>query len=378
MKVLTRIMSLLTGILFLLASCHNNRTQQSLDSGDTIPLKYARLITLIQQDSFQIAILQNPWQPSKILHRYVLVDKNLPLPQSLPEGCTVIRTPVNRAVVYSSVHYSLLELLKATNCIDGVCDAEYILNPSLQEKIQKGEIRDYGNSMSPNLEQIMEQHPDILMPSPFEQSGSYGKLGQLGIPIVECADYMETSALGRAEWMRFYGMLFGKEAQADSLFQTIETEYKRLKKLATESKHKPSLLCEMKTGANWFVPGGNSTSGQLYQDAGAKYVFAHLENSGALPLPFEAVLEQAEDAEVWLIKYNQKEPLSYRQLKQDYEPYTHFKAWKEKRIYGCNTKYIPFYEETPFQPHLLLKDLIRLLHPELLPNEKSRYFTPLS
>ena len=142
MKVLTRIMSLLTGILFLLASCHNNRTQQSLDSGDTIPLKYARLITLIQQDSFQIAILQNPWQPSKILHRYVLVDKNLPLPQSLPEGCTVIRTPVNRAVVYSSVHYSLLELLKATNCIDGVCDAEYILNASLQEKIQKGEIRE--------------------------------------------------------------------------------------------------------------------------------------------------------------------------------------------------------------------------------------------
>ena len=133
----------------------------------------------------------------------------------------------------------------------------------------------------------------------------------------------------------------------------------------------------MKTGANWFVPGGNSTSGQLYQDAGARYVFAHLENSGALPLPFEAVLEQAEGAEVWLIKYNQKEPLSYRQLKQDYEPYTRFKAWKDKHIYGCNTRYVPFYEETPFQPQLLLKDLICLLHPDLLPGEKSRYFTPI-
>lgn len=376
MKGLTRIMTTVTCLLLLLASCHNSRTQQNQEHGDTIPMKYARLITLIQQDSCQIAILQNPWQPEKILHRYVLVNKNQPLPQNLPEG-TVIRTPVNRAVVYSSVHYSLLELLQATNCVDGVCDAEYILNPELQEKIRKGTVRNYGNSMSPNIEQIMEQHPEILMPSPFEQSGSYGKLGKLGIPIVECADYMEGSALGRAEWMRFYGMLFGKEAQADSLFRSIETEYNRLKKLASESRHKPSLLCEMKTGANWFVPGGNSTSGQLYQDAGAQYVFAHLENSGAIPLPFEAVLEQAENAEVWLIKYNQKEPLSYQQLKQDYEPYTRFRAWKEKRIYGCNTQYIPFYEETPFQPQLLLKDLICLLHPDLLPGEKSRYFTPI-
>lgn len=376
MKKLTCILSSITLVLILLISCYNGNTQRQQETGDTIPMKYARLITLIQQDSFKVAILQNPWQPEKILHRYVLVGKDQTLPKNLPEG-TVIRTPVNRAVVYSSVHYSLLEQIKATDCVDGVCDAEYILNPDLQAKIRSGSIHNYGSSMNPNIEQIMEQHPEILMPSPFEQSGSYGKLGKLGIPIVECADYMETSALGRAEWMRFYGMLFGKEHQTDSLFQRIETEYNRLKELASGSRQKPSLLCEMKTGANWFVPGGNSTSGQLYQDAGAQYVFAHLENSGAIPLPFEAVLEQAEDADVWLIKYNQKEPLSYRQLKQDYEPYTRFKAWKEKRIYGCNTQYIPFYEETPFQPHLLLKDLICLLHPELLPGERSRYFTPI-
>lgn len=376
MKKLTCILSSITLVLILLISCYNGNTQRQQETGDTIPMKYARLITLIQQDSFKVAILQNPWQPEKILHRYVLVGKDQTLPKNLPEG-TVIRTPVNRAVVYSSVHYSLLEQIKATDCVDGVCDAEYILNPDLQAKIRSGSIHNYGSSMNPNIEQIMEQHPEILMPSPFEQSGSYGKLGKLGIPIVECADYMETSALGRAEWMRFYGMLFGKEHQTDSLFQRIETEYNRLKELASGSRHKPSLLCEMKTGANWFVPGGNSTSGQLYQDAGAQYVFAHLENSGAIPLPFEAVLEQAGDADVWLIKYNQKEPLSYRQLKQDYEPYTRFKAWKEKRIYGCNTQYIPFYEETPFQPHLLLKDLICLLHPELLPGERSRYFTPI-
>lgn len=376
MKRLATLLPAVAGFLLLLASCHSGSTSSTQTHGDTIPLKYARLITLIEQDSFNLVVMQNPWKPEKILHRYVLVDKNRPLPEQLPEG-TVIRTPVERAVVYSSVHYSLLELLQATDCVDGVCDAEYMLNPELQKKLQNGSVRNYGNSMSPNIEQIMEQHPEILMPSPFEQSGSYGKLGSLGIPIVECADYMEGSALGRAEWMRFYGMLFGKEHQADSLFQSIEAEYNRLKKLAAGSRHKPSLLCEMKTGANWFVPGGNSTSGQLYQDAGARYVFAHLENSGALPLPFEAVLEQAEDAEVWLIKYNQKEPLSYRQLKQDYEPYTRFKAWKDKHIYGCNTRYVPFYEETPFQPQLLLKDLICLLHPDLLPGEKSRYFTPI-
>lgn len=368
---------LLTSLLLLLPACRDHRTTTTTETaGDTIPLKYARLLTIMDQDSFQSVTIQNPWKKGSVLHRYILVRKDCSLPQHLPEG-TVIRTPVTRAVVYSSVHYSLLEMLQTESAVDGVCDAEFILNPALKEKIRKGLVKDYGSSMNPNIEQIMEQHPDVLMPSPYEQSGSYGKLGNLGIPIVECADYMETSPLGRAEWMKFYGLLFGAGEKADSLFRNVETEYNRLKTMAGRCADKPSLLSEMKTGANWFVPGGNSTSGQLYQDAGARYVFARLENSGAVPLPFEQVLEEAQDADVWLIKYNQKETLSYRQLKQDYAPYTQFKAWKEKHIYGCNTRYVPFYEETPFQPQLLLKDLICVLHPDLLPQKTSRYFTPI-
>lgn len=368
---------LVAGVLLFLPACRNrNATATSEATGDTIPLKYAQLLTIVDQDSFQSVIIQNPWKKGSVLHRYILIGKDSPLPQQLPEG-TVIRTPVTRAVVYSSVHYSLLETLQATSAVEGVCDAEFILNPALKEKIRKGLVKDYGSSMNPNIEQIMEQHPDILMPSPYEQSGSYGKLGKLGIPIVECADYMETSALGRAEWMKFYGLLFGTGEKADSLFQNVETEYNRLKAMAARCADKPSLLSEMKTGANWFVPGGKSTSGQLYQDAGTRYVFARLENSGTVPLPFEQVLEEAQDADIWVIKYNQKEPLSYRQLKQDYAPYTQFKAWKEKHIYGCNTRYVPFYEETPFQPQRLLKDLIRIVHPELLPQDSCRYFTPI-
>lgn len=376
MKRFTRITLALAGALCLLAACQNRKTESARTTGDTISMKYARLITLVEQDSCHVVTIQNPWQPEKLLNRYILINRHRDVPRNLPEG-TVIRIPVEKAVVYSSVHYSLLELLQASSQVNGVCDAEFILNPELKERIRKGNVLDYGNGMSPNLERIMEQQPDILMPSPYEQSGGYGKLGKLGIPIVECADYMETTPLGRAEWMRFYGLLFGQEKRADSLFRKTEEEYHRLKALAASSAEKPSLLCEMKTGASWFVPGGNSTSGQLYRDAGANYLFAHLENSGALPLAFEAVLEQAEEAEVWLIKYNQKETLSYRQLESDYAPYTRFKAWKDKRIYGCNTKYVPFYEETPFQPQLLLRDLIRILHPELMPNDTCRYFTPI-
>lgn len=363
-------------LLLSLGACQNTKTEKQFSKGDTVALKYAKLLTIIDYNSFKQVVIKNPWKQNSVLHQYILVDKNHKTPENLPEG-TVVRTPVNRAVVYSSVHFSLLELLQKETAVEGICDSKFAVNPKLKKLISQKRIYDYGNSMNPNIEQIIERQPEILMPSPFEQSGSYGKLGKLGIPIVECADYMELSALGRAEWMKFYGILFGVEQKADSLFQVTEKEYNHIKELASKQKNKPSLLSEMKTGANWFVPGGNSTSGQLYQDAGARYVFAHLKHNGAIPFPFEKVLEQAENTDIWIIKYNQKETLSYKQLQMDYKPYTRFKAWKNKHIYGCNTQYIPFYEETPFQPQLLLKDLAGILHPSIFPKDRCHYFTPI-
>ena len=362
--------------LLLFASCNQEKSKETLTGGDTLQLRYARNLVLVKYDSCSVAILRNPWDTTKILHSYVLVDKHSPLPANLPEG-TLVRTPLRKAVVYSSVHCSLLYQLGVLSSVKGVCDLNYIKMSEVQKQVKNGRMTDYGEGLNPNLEKIMDTHPDALMPSPFENSGGYGRLEKLDIPIIECADYMELSPLGRAEWMLFYGLLFGCENRADSLFTDVERNYLNLKQLTEKVSTRPSLLSELRSGASWYVPGGSSTQGQLYKDAGAEYKFSEYKQSGSVALSFETVFDRAQGADFWLIKYNQPQDMTYTQLQQDYSPYSHFKAFEQRNIYGCNTNRVPYYEEITFHPDLLLADLIRIFHPHLLPSHKLRYFCKL-
>ena len=213
------------------------------------------------------------------------------LPADLPEG-TLVRTPLSKAVVYSSVHCGLLNQIGALKSIGGVCDLKYIKLQEVQDGCRTGSIADVGNGMNPDIEKIIDLHPDAIMLSPFENSGGYGRVEKLNIPIIECADYMETSALGRAEWMRFYGLLFGEAQKADSLFAEVEKNYNELKALVTPLSSAPSVISELKNGSAWYVPGGKSTSARIYADAGANYVFADDEHSGSVPLAFETVFDK--------------------------------------------------------------------------------------
>lgn len=259
------------------------------------------------------------------------------LPADLPEG-TLVRTPLSKAVVYSSVHCGLLNQIGALKSIGGVCDLKYIKLQEVQDGCRTGSITDVGNGMNPDIEKIIDLHPDAIMLSPFENSGGYGRVEKLNIPIIECADYMETSALGRAEWMRFYGLLFGEAQKADSLFAEVEKNYNELKALVAPLSSAPSVISELKNGSAWYVPGGKSTSARIYADAGANYVFANDEHSGSVPLAFETVFDKGQNADFWLIKYNQAIDKTYKELEQDYAPYTGFRAFKERNIYGCNTE----------------------------------------
>jgi ABC-type Fe3+-hydroxamate transport system substrate-binding protein len=245
-------------------------------------------------------------------------------------------------------------------------------------KCRPGSIADVGNGMNPDIEKIIDLHPDAIMLSPFENSGGYGRVEKLNIPIIECADYMETSALGRAEWMRFYGLLFGEAQKADSLFAEVEKNYNELKALVAPLSSAPSVISELKNGSAWYVPGGKSTSARIYADAGANYVFADDEHSGSVPLAFETVFDKGQNADFWLIKYNQAIDKTYKELEQDYAPYTGFRAFKERNIYGCNTGKVDFYEDSPFHPDRLLKDLIKIFHPTLLEGYELKYFTKLA
>lgn len=367
----------IVALVLLLSACGGgSRTSSDMNGADTVRFEYASNIRILKYKEFTKVELRNPWNTLKTLHTYILVDKNKPATNIPPKG-TVINTPLARSVVYSSVHCTLLDELNAMESISGVCDFDYINHSKTKELCNKGRIADCGSSTNPDIERIIDLNADAVLLSPFENSGGYGRIESVGIPIIECADYMETSPLGRAEWIKFYGMLVGKEKEAYSLFRKIEKQYQTLKAKTQDVKYRPTVISELKYSSAWYVPGGQSTMARIIDDAGADYTFSYTKGSGSVPLSFETVLDKGQKADFWLIKYNQKADKTYSELEDDYSPYKNFDAWKNKRIFGCNTSCINYYEETPFHPESLLRDLIIIFHPELMNNEATKYFTPI-
>lgn len=301
------------------------------------------------------------------------------MPEALPEG-TVVRTPVEDALVFSAVHVGLLKTLGAFDAVGGVCDSQYMHDPQIRRRIEEGSIIDCGNGMTPDIEKIMKQRPEAILLSPFQNSNnSYGKVSELGIPIVECADYMESSPLGRAEWMRFYGLLFGKGNEAGNLFDATEKKYLELKTAAEKVAYRPNVIIDQRYGQVWNVPAANSTMGNFIEDAGGRNPFSALGNGGSVALSPEKVLAEAHDADIWLLRYNQKNQKTLKELAADAPVNSRFKAFREGNVYGCNTGEVDFYGEIPFHPERLLADMISCLHPELdtIVKPECRYFSKM-
>lgn len=332
------------------------------DAADS--LSHASLLKISRNEGFIRVDIADPWNSGGILHTYLLVPSDKNMPKALPQG-TVVRTPLKRAVVGTSAHCSLISSFGKLSSIAGVCDPQYINLPEITRGIANGTITDCGNGTNPTVEKIIDTDADAVLLSPFQNSGGYGKVEKIGIPIIEVADYMETSALGRAEWMKFYGMLFGEEERADSMFKEIERRYGELTAMASKANDRLSVLFDRQTGSVWYMPGGRSTIGGLLRDANASHPFPADKHSGSIPLPFESVLEHAAHCDVWIIRYGAPHDLTLADLKADKDGYSQFKAWQTGNVYGCNTNHSTFFEDTPFNPDKLLRDFIIICHPSL-------------
>lgn len=445
--------------LLVLTACQGGKTTAGeAEEGDTLKMKYAKLLTIVKYGEKGTASLDknaedaeyqyaevnvaNPWKAGTLLHRYILIPKGkegdetvtrLALQRTSGMGCTTdtVRTPVARSAVFIAPHCQLMYELGCQQAIRGVCDLNYINIPDIRkraasagkassEKASSGNassgnasaqnsIVDCGSSMAPDIERIIALKPEAILVSPFENSGGYGKLDKLHIPIIEAADYMESSPLGRAEWMKFYGMLFGKdknisttaaveasmtaagkaseatarkasgaaagkaseatlpascELRADSLFSQIEKEYLKLKAEAGKLPKGLSILTERKTGNVWYVPGGQSTIGILLKDANARYIFSDDQHSGSLPMSPEQILAKGSQVDVWAFKYFGGAPLSQVQLLQEYDGYKALAAFNRGNIYQVDTSTVPYFELTSFHPELLLREFIILAHGE--------------
>lgn len=358
-----------------LASCKDSGT--AVSSGTDIEMQYATLLSLKEGDGYVAAELKNPWDSTKVLHRYVLVPKDKELPAHLPEG-DVVRTPVSNMLCYVSVHASLFNELGALDAIKAVGDAQYMYIDKLQERIKSGKVIDCGTSNAIEVEKIIEMSPDAVVISAMEDNNTYAKLLKVGIPVIECADYMETGPLQRAEWMRFYGLLVGKQAEADSTFNAIVAEYNALKDKALQSKKRPTVLDGKKLNSSWYVAGNESTTGRMIADAGGKYVFNDEKSSGSVPYSPEIVLDRGADADVWMLKYYGDRLPSYPELAKEWGGYAKLKAFKTKHTYVVNLQTSDFYMVAPFHPEVLLREYVNILHPEVFEKPfDNKYFQRL-
>ena len=410
-------------VALLMAACQGGKTAAAdAEAGDTLEMKYAKLLTIVKHGDgeecsdaaegidyqYAEAIIANPWKAGTMLHRYILIPKGeegdktvamLARRRSTGARCTTdtVRTPVERSAVFIAPHCQLMYELGCQQAIRGVCDLNYINIPDVRKRAASAgkassgnasagnSIVDCGSSMAPDIERIIALKPEAILVSPFENSGGYGKLDKLHIPLIEAADYMESSPLGRAEWMKFYGMLFGKdknisttaagkaseatlpascELRADSLFAQIEKEYLNLKAEAGKLPKGLSILTERKTGNVWYVPGGQSTIGILLKDANARYIFSDDKHSGSLPMSPEQILAKGSQVDVWAFKYFGGAPLSQVQLLQEYDGYKALAAFNRGNIYQVDTSTVPYFELTSFHPELLLREFIILAHGE--------------
>lgn len=372
-----------------LLSCQGGKTAAGMEEegGDTLQMKYAQLLTIVSHDegSYTEVKVHNPWKEGTELHRYILVPKGKEgdatmaklAGQAHGEGkaaatlgvkTDTVRTPLTSNLVFTAPHCQLLTELGCQNAITGVCDKDYINIPEIKSRAQADAkvahpIMDCGSSMQPDIERIIALHPEALLISPFENSGGYGKLDKLRIPIIETADYMETSPLGRAEWIKLYGLLLGS-SKADSLFSAIEKEYLQLKAEAAKLPLGLSILTERKTGNVWYVPGGKSTMGILLRDAHAKYIFADDQHSGSLSMSPEQIIAKGNQVDVWAFKYFGGNALTKQDLLAEYQGYQALKAFQSGNIYETDTSCEPYFELTSFHPEILLREFIILSHPE--------------
>ena len=414
--------------LLVLTACQGGKTTAGeAEEGDTLKMEYAKLLTIVKHGEKGTASLDedaesaeyqyaevnvaNPWKAGTLLHRYILIPKGkegdetvarLALQRTSGMRCTTdtVRTPVERSAVFIAPHCQLMYELGCQQAIRGVCDLNYINIPDVRKRAAsagkatagnasaQNSIVDCGSSMAPDIERIIALKPEAILVSPFENSGGYGKLDKQHIPLIEAADYMESSPLGRAEWMKFYGMLFGKaskaadgkaskaadekaskavlsascETTADSLFSQIEKEYLKLKGEAGKLPKGLSILTERKTGGVWYVPGGQSTIGILLKDANARYIFSDDKHSGSLPMSPEQILAKGKQVDVWAFKYFGGAPLSQAQLLHEYDGYKALAAFSRGNIYQVDTSTVPYFELTSFHPELLLREFIILAH----------------
>lgn len=338
----------------------------------TIEVKYAQGFKVTNFEGYRLVDIQDPQHENETIYHYALVNKGQK-PEGIPSEYTIIETPVQNVICMTTLQLSNFIKLKALDNVVGMTSTHYLFNKEMKERLESGKASQIGIEGNFDKEIVMALNPDIILVSPFKRGG-YEAIKDVNVPLVSFLGYKETSPLGQAEWIKFTAMLLGREEEANQIFDNIEKHYKELQALSQSTTNKPTVLSgEMRSG-NWYVVGGKSYLAEQFRDAGADYFLKDNEEAGGLNMDFESVYSQGANADFWRLLVSHTGDYSYDALKQSDARYVDFKAFKEKKVVYCNLRQKPFYENTPVEPEVVLADLIKAFHPELLPDYTPVYY----
>jgi len=363
-------------------------TSESTELPNTIPtvapvqIKYAKNFSLEYKEGYKLLSVKTP--ESATLVQYALVPKGS-FPQVNEPDAIVIDTPIEKIITLSSTYYPMLEQIGQLDSVVGIDDGTYTYNETIRKKLDKSEIAVVGGdgfSAKLNLEKVIELSPDILM-APYlnAQVLEEAKLKEAKQTLILNADYLENSPLGRAEWGKFIAAFYDLEDLASQQFDQVVARYEEAKTLAAGVDQKASVFVNTAFQGSWYMPGKESYIAELLQDAGANYLFAELvEGTGASPLAFEIVYEKAKDADYWL---NIGFSSDINALLSEDARYGEFKAVAEGKVYNNNARVNPnggtdYYEGGVANPDLVLKDLVKIFYPDLLPDYELFYYTKVN
>ncbi len=355
-------------------SCQKTLDHKTVKESVKSSIKYATGFDIITIGDQKKLIIKKPYQNAKHEFTYLLGHKT-----DLSKN--ELRIPIKNIVVTSTTHIAMLEQIGAEEFLTGFPQTDFISSEKTRKRIADGKIVDLGNERTINTEKLIELAPDLVIG--FGLNGNnkaYKTIERNGIPVIYNGEWLEETPLGRAEWVKFFGVLFNKEKQADSIFNVIESNYLAVKKIALNAKKTPTIISGNLFKDTWYIPAGKSFTATYFKDANTNYLWKNTNGNGILPISIESVLDKGKDARFWIgcgLFESREDMLRSNQY------YNSFTSFKDRQIYTYATKKgatggLIYYEKSPTRPDLVLKDIIKITNPDLLPNYTLTFFEKMN
>ena len=369
---------LLLSIIGLFAQCKKETASKPM-AIVTNEIQYAKGFTLENYEGFSVVTVKNPWPKATKTYTYILKKENGKIPDSLQNN-TIINVPIKTIVVTSTTHIPSLEMLGEEKTLVGFPNLDLISSDKVRTLIDEKKIRELGANQSLNTEVLIDLQPDVIIGYGIDNdTKALDNLEKSGLKVLLNGDWNEETPLGKAEWIKLFGALYDKQDKAKELFSIIEKDYLKTIEIAKLDSIVPTILAGDMFQDKWYLPKGTSWGSQLIKEANGNYLWSETSGTGSLALSFEKVYEKGKDANIWITSGQ------FGTLKEmlDANPhYGQFEAFKKGNVYSFTRKKgktggVLYYELAPNRPDMVLKDLVKILHPDLLPGYELFFFEKL-